>query len=182
MESWNLFESGILLWIQDNLRTQWGNDVMVFLSWLNNSGRLAILSIVILLLWCKYRHVGVAALLSLLMEALFVNVLLKNIMQRPRPYAVNEALVLLGDMPKDFSFPSGHTGAAFAVATVMFLAMPRRYGVLALVVATLIAVSRLYNGAHYPSDVIVAMMIAVITGIVAWKLVASKMSTRVENR
>ena len=171
MENWNQIEVTALIWIQENLRTEILDGIMPFLSMLNNSGMLSILMVVILLLWRKYRHVGVTAFTSLFVEYLLLNVFLKNFVHRTRPYIVDTNLVLLGDMPVDFSFPSGHTGAAFAVALVMLLCKPRRYGVTAMIVAALISLSRLYNGAHYPTDVLGAMLIATLTGVMAWKLV-----------
>ena len=84
-----------------------------------------------------------------------------------RPFYVLEDLHLLGSLPTDFSFPSGHTGSAFAVATVMLMCMPARYGVTAIVASALIAFSRLYNAAHYPTDVLCGMLIGIITGVIA---------------
>ena len=73
--------------------------------------------------------------------------------------------VLLGAQ-SDFSFPSGHSGASFAVAVVMFMEMPKKYGVPALIVATLIAFSRLYVGVHYPFDVIAGVLTGTIYAVI----------------
>lgn len=174
MENWNQIEASVLIWIQENLRTELFDCIMPFFSMLNNSGIIAILTVVTLVLWRKYRYVGVTAASSLFMEFLLLNVWLKNMVQRTRPYVVDTDLVLLGDKPGDFSFPSGHTGSAFAVAVVMLLCMPRRYGVPAIIMASLIALSRIYNGAHYPTDVLGAIIIAVFTGVMAWKFIFPK--------
>lgn len=171
MDGWNQIEASVLLWIQENIRTELLDQVMIFLSAINNTGIIAIITVGLLLIWRRYRHVGATAAASLLAEFVLVNVLIKNIVQRIRPYDVNEQLILLGDKPGDFSFPSGHTGAAFAVAIVIYLCMPRKYGASALIVAGMIALSRLYNGAHYPTDVLGALVIAIITGVLAWKYV-----------
>ncbi len=174
MESWNQIEASGLVWIQEHVRTALLDPGMIFLSWINNAGAIAILTVLFLLIWKKYRHVGMTAFASLAAEFVLVNVLLKNMVQRTRPYVVEEELLLLGDRPGDFSFPSGHTGSAFAVAIVVYLCMPRRFGIPALVIAALIALSRIYNGAHYPTDVLGAVVIAVLTGVLAWKLVYPK--------
>lgn len=59
----------------------------------------------------------------------------------------------LGRHEHGHSFPSGHAATAFAGATVLAAYLPRfRTPLLAL--ATLIALSRLYNGVHYPTDVV----------------------------
>lgn len=171
MERWNQIEAESLLWIQENIRTELLDQWMIFFSAINNSGIVAITAVIALLLWRRYRHVGITAGSSLFVEFILVNVLLKNMVQRMRPYVVNGALVLLGDRPGDFSFPSGHTGSAFAVAIVLYLSMPKRYGIPALALATLVALSRIYNGAHYPTDVLGSIVIAFITGVVACKFV-----------
>ena len=177
MEGLNLFESNILLWIQDNLRIDALDFLMPYVSAVNNSGWLSMLTVVLLLLLVQYRKVGVTAFFSLASEAVIVNLVLKNCTARIRPYVVNEALVLLGHVPRDFSFPSGHTGAAFAVAVVVFLygkdgSIPKQYAILAVAVAMLIAVSRLYNAAHYPTDVLAGMLIGTFTSVLAYRLIA----------
>lgn len=176
MEGLNLFESNILLWIQDNLRIDALDFFMPYVSAINNAGLLSILTVILLLVLTKYRKVGITAFFSLAMEAVIVNLALKKCTARIRPYVVNEALVLLGHMPSDFSFPSGHTGSAFAVATVVFLcgkdgSIPKTYAVLAMVIAVLIAASRLYNAAHYPTDVLVGMLVGLLTGALSYRLV-----------
>lgn len=171
MDSWNLFESGALVWIQNHLRTEALDAVMPWISKLNNTGLIAILTVVVFLLWKRYRNVGVTAFLSLLVEFIVLNLVFKPIVHRTRPYVVNEAIDVLCEIPTDYSFPSGHTGAAFAVALVLLFTMPKKFGVTATVLATLIAFSRLYNGVHYPTDILGGFVIALVTAVLATKLV-----------
>ena len=145
MENLNQAEAGILLWIQENLRTEWLDHIMPYVSGINDHGILAIIGVIVII----------------------VNLLIKPNVQRTRPFYVLEDLHLLGSLPTDFSFPSGHTGSAFAVATVMLMCMPAKYGVTAIVVSALIALSRLYNAAHYPTDVLCGILIGIITGVIA---------------
>lgn len=167
MENLNQAEAGILLWIQENLRTEWLDHIMPYVSGINDHGILAIIGVIVLLLWGRYRKVGITAFGSLAVEFIIVNLLIKPNVQRTRPFYVLEDLHLLGSLPTDFSFPSGHTGSAFAVATVMLMCMPARYGVTVIVASALIAFSRLYNAAHYPTDVLFGMLIGIITGVIA---------------
>ena len=159
MENLNQAEAGILLWIQENLRTEWLDHIMPYVSGINDHGILAIIGVIVLLLWARYRKVGITACGSLAVEFIIVNLLIKPNVQRTRPFYVLEDLHL--------SFPSGHTGSAFAVATVMLICMPAKYGVTAIVISALIALSRLYNAAHYPTDVLGGMIIGIITGVIA---------------
>ena len=171
MNTLNVFEADLLFWIQSNLRINGLNQLMQCASEINNAGMLAIGMVVVLLIWKTYRTVGITAFTSLLSEFLLVNVLIKQIVARPRPYVVNEALAVLGTVPTDYSFPSGHTASVFAVASVMLLCMPRRYGIPAVVIAAIVALSRLYNVAHYPTDVLAGMLIGSVVGVLAVKLV-----------
>ena len=114
MENLNQAEAGILLWIQENLRTEWLDHIMPYVSGINDHGILAIIGVIVLLLWGRYRKVGITAFGSLAVEFIIVNLLIKPNVQRTRPFYVLEDLHLLGSLPTDFSFPSGHTGSAFA--------------------------------------------------------------------
>lgn len=182
MGDWNLTESGILVWIQDYLRNPVFDMMMPFLSLINEAGAVAILTVLVLLIWKKYRNCGVTAASSLLTEFILINIIIKPLVDRIRPYDVNAALTYLGHKPSDASFPSGHTGAAFAVAFVMLFTMPKKIGIPATVLAGLIAFSRLYNGVHYPTDVLGALIIATITSILMTKLVHPRITAFIEKK
>ena len=71
---------------------------------------------------------------------------------------------MLVKIPKDFSFPSGHSGASFAVSVSIFL-YNKKWGTAAIVLASLIAISRLYLFVHFPTDVIVGTLIGITMAI-----------------
>lgn len=110
-------------------------------------------------------------LLALLGSLLVNNILLKNIVERPRPYDIIEGLQPLITRPKDFSFPSGHTGSSFAAAAVFYRNLPKQFGIWMILLAALIGVSRLYLGVHYPTDVLAGMLLGVALGYGAERLV-----------
>ena len=134
-----------------------------FITTLGNAGVIWIVLSVGLLIPKKTRRVGALALVSLVFSALIDNVILKNVVARTRPYDVIEGLTSLVGAQKDYSFPSGHTGSAFAAAVVLFLGLPKKCGIPILVFACLMGLSRLYVGVHYPSDVLGGALIG--TGI-----------------
>ncbi len=105
---------------------------------------------------------GVATLLS---QAL------KRSLARARPDVSIAGFEALAANPDRFSFPSGHTAAAFGVA-VAFAGEPWRLGPLALLLAVGIGLSRVYLGAHYPLDVGVGAVLGAFAGIAARLLVA----------
>lgn len=177
MNSLNLFESEILVWIQNNLRNPAGNVVMPFFSLLNEAGAIAILTAIFFMIWKKYRAEGFVIAASLASETIVINLIIKPIVNRIRPYDVNTALTILGRKPSDASFPSGHTGAAFAVAFAMAFTLPKKYSIPAIVVAALISLSRLYNGVHYPTDVLGAIIVALIAAISMKELLFIRLKT-----
>ena len=137
--------------------------IFKFITTLGNAGVIWIVFSVGLLIPKKTRRVGVLALVSLFFSALIDNVILKNVVARTRPYDVIEGLTSLVGAQKDYSFPSGHTGSAFAAAVVMLRELPKKFGIPILVFACLMGLSRLYVGVHYPSDVLGGALIG--TGI-----------------
>ena len=115
------------------------------------------------------RKAGILMGISLLLEFLLNNLIIKNLFARIRPYEVIDGLILLVGKAPDYSFPSGHTGSAFALAVVIFMVMDRKYGIIALVLASLMGFSRLYVGIHYPSDVLGGVILGVVTSVIAVK-------------
>ena len=164
------WEERFLLFLQESVRNPVLDRVMQFVTSLGDAGFLAILVCIVLLCIKKYRRAGAAAALSLSLDFLVVNLILKNLVARIWPYDVLEELLLITKRPSDLSFPSGHAGACFAVASVLFLCLPRRLGIPALVTAGLISFSRLYVGAHYPTDVLGGMLVGCVTGWIASRL------------
>ena len=97
------------------------------------------------------------------------NLFLKNVIARPRPCAVDTGVTLKIPFPSEYSFPSGHTSNGFAGAVTIF-SYYRKAGILSLLVAAIIAFSRLYLGVHYPGDVLAGFLVALLTSTVACRL------------
>ena len=137
--------------------------LMPKITMLGNSGAVWILIACGLLCTRKYRKYGVLMLAGLAAGVLVGNVLLKNLIARPRPCWLDPSVPLLIAAPTDYSFPSGHTLIS-VISAVILTAADRRFGVAAIPLAVLIAVSRLYLYVHFPSDVLGAAVLGLALG------------------
>ena len=157
------YKFAILDWIQANMRNPTLDLLMPAITALGNSGLIWLLLAGILLLTPKHRRAGAAVLAGLVLEIICCNMVLKPLVARVRPCDVNTAVQLLIARPDDFSFPSGHTGASFAAAAALF-ADRNRLWIPSLILALLIAFSRLYLYVHYPTDILAGAAIGMMAG------------------
>ena len=155
----------ILHWIQENLRCGVLDAVLPKLTLLGEAGAVWIAVAIALLATKKYRKYGICLGLALIAGLLICNVGLKNIVARPRPCWL-ESIGMLVNIPKDYSFPSGHTWSAVTGAWVA-TAANRKFGYAAIPLAVLLAFSRLYLFVHFPSDVLVGALIGALLGVLA---------------
>jgi len=128
----------------------------------------------------SWTFVGVACLASFTREgwhlglrlgvatgfATLLSQVLKRGLTRARPDASIVGFEALASNPDRFSFPSGHTAAAFSVA-IAWANEPNGLGPAALLLATGIGLSRVYLGAHYPLDVAAGAVLGVVSGLAA---------------
>lgn len=85
--------------------------------------------------------------------------ILKDIIQRQRPCNTFSDINLLVGCGHSSSMPSSHASNAFAFAMTFFILRKNIISYLSLAAATIIALSRVYVGAHYPSDVLIGAML-----------------------
>ena len=157
------FDLPILDWIASHL---WGpvlDAVMPAITALGDAGIFWMVLAVVLMLFKPTRRTGIGIGLALLMGLLLCNLTLKPLCQRPRPYdyqyeVFGKLIPLIIERQHDFSVPSGHTIASFEAAGVIVL-NNRKWGIAALVLASLIAFSRLYLYVHYPTDVLASVVL-----------------------
>jgi len=193
------WDAGFLIYIQEHLRSEILTPLMTFITHSGDKGILWIVLCIILVLIPRSRSFGLIAGTSIAVEFLFNNIILKNLVARQRPYEAVEGLINIIEDQTDYSFPSGHSGASFAVAGALFiialLGVPglnekgiiikqktsvkyRFFAVLLLIYAALIAFSRLYVGVHYPTDVIGGIILGAATSFLAYfmyQLILSKL-------
>ena len=154
---------GILHWIQNNISCPFLDAVVPKLTMLGNAGIIWIIAGVLLLCTKKYRRQGALVLMGLLAGLLVGNVALKHLVARSRPCWLDPSVQLLIATPTDYSFPSGHTLSSTIAATIL-TKTDRRFGYVAIPLAVLIAMSRLYLYVHFPSDVFTAALLGLLIG------------------
>ncbi len=95
----------------------------------------------------------------------------KQIFKRNRPYVDYPLDVTKRDAGGGYSFPSGHTSAAFTTATSLSLYFPKWYVIApAYLWAGSVAYARMYQGVHYPSDVFAGAIVGAGSAWLGWKV------------
>lgn len=158
-------ELSILYQLQ-KIQTDLLDAVMIFFTTLGNSGMIWIVAAALMICWKKTRRCGITTGVSLVLMFLSCNVVLKNLVQRGRPCWQDTTVKLLIHSPSDYSFPSGHTFAAFAAAFCISR-FYKKAGIAAYILASIIAFSRMYLFVHYPTDILGGAVLGILTGILA---------------
>ena len=164
------FELNILNSIQ-NIRNVPLDKLMVTISSAGNLSLIWIAYIFIFLSAKDLKKQGKIMILAFVLNILLVNILVKNIVARPRPYEVASFTDLLVHKLSDNSFPSGHTSYAFTFATIITkLNKNKALKIFTNTLAVLMAFSRLYLYVHFPTDVLAGAVFGILIGILAIKI------------
>ena len=157
-------EFNILYGLQ-SLRGGFLDNVMVtvFNTLVGSKGEIWAVLGALLLIFRKTRKAGLCVLLSYAV-AYGIGDVLKNIIARPRPCAIDETVALIISRPSSFSCPSVHTMLAFASAASLFLCH-KKTGIAVLVFAALVGFSRMYFFVHFPTDVLLGAVLGFGVGV-----------------
>ena len=165
------FDFSILNFIQEHLRCAFMDGAMSFFSYIGEAGLVWIVFSVVLLFFKKTRVIGIASLAAMAITYTLNDLVLKQLIGRPRPFSdcYEQRLLSEADLiikkPSGAGFPSGHSAIAGAVTTTMFL-HNKKLGFCVLVPALLVVFSRLYNYVHFPTDVLCGILLGVIVAII----------------
>ena len=165
------FDLPILDWIAAHLHCDFLDAVMPVITALANAGIFWIALTALMLALPRHRRTGLAMGIALIMGLIVCNLITKPVFARIRPYDYQlehygKVIPLLIDAMHDYSFPSGHTMASFEAATALALGN-KKLGIPALILACLIAFSRLYLYVHYPTDVLFSIAMGIAFGFIA---------------
>ena len=152
-----------------------------FVSLLADHGLGPLLLGLVLMAFQRTRRAGCCVFLGVFLGALATNVLLKDLVARPRPFADATSQYwqwwrYVG-MPQagGLSFPSGHTTATTAAMTALFLCGKGKKRYLALLPPLVMGMSRNYLMVHYPSDVLAGLAVGIACGLLACLVVKRHM-------
>ncbi len=163
-----LFEYNLLLEIQKLIGNKFFDNFFSSFTTFGNHGLIWILLILVLLINRSTRKLGILAACALILEFGLNDYVLKPLIARPRPFMTFEIYPII-ERPTGFSFPSGHSASALAVATMVMLGKhPARH--LVMISALLMAFSRMYLMVHYPSDVLAGILVGILC---AWIVYAT---------
>lgn len=165
------FDIAFFYFINSNLQNNLFDFLMPIISQLGSVYFIAAVGLSLLLF--KKRGIKEAGLLTLtgLAVSETISTILKEIISRPRPVTIIENIHLLCHKSYTHSFPSGHTTLAFTIAAIIASLYPKlRFILFALAIS--IGFSRIYIGAHFPTDVIAGAILGIFIGFIitrVWK-------------
>jgi len=153
-----------ILYAINNIHNVVLDKIMVGITTLGNGGIFWIALAIFLICIKKTRKCGFLMLISMLLGLIIGNGILKNLIARDRPCWIDPNIPLLIPNPHDYSFPSGHTLASFEAAIMIFL-HNKKWGAISLVLAALIAFSRMYLFVHFPTDILGGIVLGTLISI-----------------
>jgi undecaprenyl-diphosphatase len=182
------WELNFLEWLtraNANPSLDWLSWILDIFTFSCDKGLIWIIAAIVMLFFKKWRKTGIVLGFALIVFAMLGNnIIIKYSFQRPRPFeigAIGQTLFervsnwmlpsgssFLGffEVPDSYSFMSGHSFSSALCATIIFY-YHRKTGIVAIVVAVIIAFSRLYFGVHYPTDVIAGIIFGAGSGILS---------------
>ena len=216
----------ILDFIRAHMTSPLGDEIMPIITMLGDNGIIWIVMAAVMLLFKRTRKLGAAMAIALMIDVVCCNFIIKPLVARIRPFDVNTAIKLIISAPDDYSFPSGHTAAAFAAFGALFFGRNKLTGspnsfvgmniyddlskhngsiapvgvqvlnyefkserinvflqknlwIPVLVLAILIAASRLYLYVHYPTDVLAGMVLGTLFGFIGANITAYLWKARI---
>ena len=169
----------------DHTIAKWANDVfqstneilsplLKLITNLGNMGFIFIMISLIMIFFKKIRKIGMIVLFSIAIGFVLTNLILKNVVARPRPFIDETSDYYLwwkeaGSMIESgYSFPSGHTTAAMAFGLSLFLCFKKKWSWVFLLIPLIMGFTRIYFVVHYTTDVLGAILVGGLSALISY--------------
>lgn len=168
------FELDVLIFLQ-NIRT----DILnVLLQGITMLGEEVVMVLVIAILYFCIDKKFAQKLFFVTVSSAGINGIIKNLVRFPRPFATGKIICVREDTATGYSFPSGHTQTFASMSTTIAKKLKKPLVTFLVgILIVLVAFSRMYLGAHYPSDVVVGAVLGVVLA-----LIGTSLFDKVENK
>ena len=150
-----------------SIRTAPLDVIMKCITTMGNMGLLWIGLAIVLAIIPKTRKCGLTMGMAMAITFIIGNLVLKNLLMRGRPCWVDDSVNMLVKIPKDFSFPSGHTMNGVTASLVIFF-YNHKAGIAPIILACAIAFSRMYVFVHWPTDIICGAILGAVDAVIAF--------------
>ena len=143
---------------------------------LGEKGLLFLLLALVFMLFPRWRRTGVCIFGAVCCGALITNIILKDLIARPRPYdfdaTMREWWVFAGShFESDYCFPSGHMNAACAFTSGFVFTRGKKWLPWGLLYVVLMGISRNFLIVHYPSDIVGGFIFGTCAGLISWLII-----------
>ncbi len=169
---WLICGKTLSFFLLNTYHTFWLNVFFVNYTFLGD-GVFALAIVCVCFFYFRKRNIGLQLLATFLFSGIIVQ-LIKNIVNAPRPSLFFEKGQYLHfiegvHLSNHYSFPSGHTATAFALATMFVLISPRKsIQIPVLAAALLVGYSRIYLAQHFLEDVLVGAIIGTASSVAVY--------------
>ena len=165
IQNWDL---SVVRFIREHIACPFLDFLMPLITYIGEKGILC-LALAFLFIFInkgKSRKTGIIMLIAISLGFVLGNLTLKPLIMRQRPCWI-DGVKLLIENPHDYSFPSGHSLACFEAAMPIFMCLSKKWGIVAISVALLVAFSRVYLYVHFPTDIIAGSLLGILFAILA---------------
>jgi len=153
----------IIQFIEEHLNYESLQLFFLFITKLNDYGLLTFLAVAFIIIQYKDTRITKICIYSTILSLIIVQLMMKNIIQRPRPYELITGLNIIIKKPLTHSFPSGHasiSGIGFILSYLYFERKLVKY--FFMILFFLVAISRLILKVHFLSDVVIGFSLALL--------------------